>query len=200
MKQLLQPAELGAQKLSDSELLVLSVSKPSVFVEFVQRWRQRLFVRAARAMGNADDAEDVVQETLVRVYKYAHRYAEQEGSDFSSWIYAIFYNVVKTSQRRRARRSVFISASQLGDERDFSEAGISEPSFVERLLDVDQAASVLARLPAAVATLLRLHVLEGKSYQELAKQEGASVGAIRVRLHRARRSFQDTLQQQEVVK
>jgi len=200
MKQLLQPAESEARTLSDNELLALSVKKPSVFVEFVQRWRPRLFARAARAMGNSDDAEDVVQETLVRVYKYAHRYAEQEGSDFSSWVYAIFYNVVKTSQRRRARRSIFVSASQLGDEKEFSEFGISEPSFVDRLLDVDQAASILARLPATVASLLRHHVLEGKSYQELARQEGVSVGAIRVRLHRARRSFHETLEQQEAVK
>jgi RNA polymerase sigma-70 factor, ECF subfamily len=198
MSSLLQPVEREKEELSDSELLALSVKRPSVFVEFVARWRPRLFARAARAMGTNDDAEDVVQETFVRLYKYANRYYAKEGSDFSSWIYTIFYNVVKTAQSRRSRRSVFVSASQLDDDGEMVSVGAADQGFLERLLDIDQAASVLARLPATVASLLRHHVLEGRTYEELAKDEGVSVGAIRVRLYRARRSFQETMLSQQV--
>lgn len=165
----------------------------------VERWRPRLFARAARAMGNPDDAEDVVQETLVRIYKYAHRYQEREGSAFSGWVYAIFYNVVKTYQRRRARRgAMVVNASTIsagGESVEFPD--IAQQGFFERFLDIDQIASVLARLPTAAAHLLQLSIFEGKSYRELAAEEGVSLGTIRVRLYRARQSFRETLYREE---
>ncbi len=194
MKSLLQPVDENVQELRDAEILTLSEKKPAVFQVLVERWRPRLFARAARVMGNADDAEDVVQETLVRVYKYAHRYQEQHEHSFASWVYTIFYNVAKTYQRRRHDRSVFVNASQLVANEEMAEfPDVAEQDFFRKFLDVDQVASVLTRLPATVARLLKLYILEGRSYTELAQSEGVSVGTIRVRLHRARQSFQDTL-------
>lgn len=203
MESLLQPTSDGSvgRGLNDGEVLALSIKKPAMFRILVERWRPRLFARAARAMGNADDAEDVVQETLVRVYKYAHRYQEREEERFSAWVYAIFYNVVKTYQHRRKQRSVFVNTSQLAVNEAAEESiefpDIANQNRFESFLDVDQVISVLGRLPRSVARLLRLHVLEGKSYDELAKTEGVSIGAIRVRLHRARQSFQDVFQSDE---
>lgn len=200
MKSLLQPVHdtTSVKDLSDTEILAVSTKTPAVFRVLVERWRPRLFARAARVMGNADDAEDVVQETLVRVYKYAHHYQEQHENSFGSWVYTIFYNVAKTYQRRRSKRSVFVNASQLeqvtnSEMTEFPD--IAEQDFFGRFLDIDQIASVLARLPTTVARLLRLYILEGRTYNELAESEGVSVGAIRVRLHRARQSFQATLNQ-----
>ncbi len=182
------------ESLADADVLALSEYQPAVFKVLVERWRPRLFARAARVMGNADDAEDVVQETLVRMYKYAHRYQKHQESTFGSWVYTIFYNVAKTYQRRRRDRAIFVNTSQLvADEGMVEFPDVAEQDFFGRFLDIDQIASVLARLPAAVARLLRLSILEGRSYTELAKAENVSVGTIRVRLHRARQSFQEAV-------
>jgi RNA polymerase sigma-70 factor (ECF subfamily) len=197
-----QHTDVDLQKLSDSDVLTMSVEQPAVFAVLVERWRSRLLARAARVAGNSDDAEDLVQDTFVRVYKYAKKYSPQQGAEFSSWVYKIFYNVCWSyASKKRNRRSIFVNTSEIDAARmdvndDSMGVEYADPSFstqFERLLDLDEVLTTLKRLPRSVSKLIVLHVIDGKNYEELAGVLGVSVATARVRVHRARRDFQQEL-------
>lgn len=63
--------------------------------------------------------------------------------------------------------------------------------FEEELTARDQVISVLVHLPESFSRILSLYYLEGKSQQEIADEEGASVGAIKTRMHRAKKAFKE---------
>ncbi|HIG45601.1 MAG TPA: sigma-70 family RNA polymerase sigma factor, partial [candidate division Zixibacteria bacterium] len=72
------------------------------FEMIVSRYKTRLYNCVYRMVNNAENAEDLVQETFLRVYKNRHNY--QATSNFSTWIYTIALNLARSELRKRKRR------------------------------------------------------------------------------------------------
>ncbi len=83
------------------------------FEEIVKRYKDQLVNFAYRFLSDVEDAEDVVQETFLRVYRKKKAY--KNVAKFSTWIYTIAGNLAKTELRRRKRRKL-LSLSTLGFE------------------------------------------------------------------------------------
>lgn len=147
--------------------------------------------RFALGMGfDAEDAEDLAQETLQRAW--AHLDQLEDAGRFSNWCLAIAVRLGRTRARRAVQR-----------EREGSLETVPPPCEARRgaltSLVRREAAAVLERavdrLPIALREAFVLHHLEGLPYPEMAALTGVREGTLQVRAHRARRLLREQLGQ-----
>ena len=183
-KESLQPNRPLAE-LKDEEILTLSFTEPNAFGEIFERYHDAFVRKAKTIVASEEAAEDVVQEVFVKIYIKGKRFKAVEGATFKSWAYKVLLNTCFTAYRKLAREK---NGAIAFDEE--LEAVISEDGGFAKRLHLDYFMSLISRLPEALRQVLRLGVVEGKTAQEIAVIEGVSVGAVRTRLHRAKRAFQ----------
>ena len=181
----LSPDE-SQREYSDEELLALSVSHPSVFAQLVRKYEEPFQRRALNILKDANAAEDAVQEAFTKIYLNAKKFKVVEGAQFSSWAYRILVNTALTHYVRRKRKGE--TQVQLDDEIWALIPDKNLRQFEKKELQ-DLIASVLSRMPGPFARALSLFFIEGKTQEEIAEQEGLSVGAVKTRVHRAKAEF-----------
>lgn len=136
--------------------------------------------RYARALTrDADLADDLVQDTLVRALRSEHLF---HGGDVRSWMYTILTNLNRNRLRSLARRPAMASLD------DNDAAGFTGPEGGGR--DIERA---LATLVEDQRHALLLVVLEGLSYREVAEVQGVPIGTVMSRLARARTQIRNFL-------
>jgi RNA polymerase sigma-70 factor (ECF subfamily) len=142
---------------------------------------------AYRLAGNQSDAEDVVQEALLRVKRGLETYTP--GS-LQGWLARIVTNVFLDETRRRKRRP----QTHLPDDPDrvlIGAPAADEALAMESLPDHLQTA--IASLPEEFRTAVVLCDVAGLSYAEIAEQSGVPVGTVRSRVHRGRLRLREVL-------
>lgn len=172
--------------LSDARILKDSQNYPWMFGMLVDRYQEPFLRKASYVLHSKDDAEDAVQDTFLRIYRHAHKFAEREDASFSSWAYRILTNTCYTYASRKAVDNSRVMAVDFEDLDVYTSPDVSESreqaSFVR---------SVLSRLPHKLSRLLSLYFLEDKSYEEIAQAESISLSAVRSGLHRAKKQFKN---------
>ena len=93
------------------------------YVELVNRYKDRLLNFVFQFLGDIEQAEDVVQDTMLRLYEKKHYY--KEIAKFSTWIYTIARNLANTELRKKKRRKTTY-LSQLSKERQFEIPAIQD--------------------------------------------------------------------------
>jgi RNA polymerase sigma-70 factor (ECF subfamily) len=144
------------------------------FDELVARYRPRLVAFLARRLGDADAAEDVAQETLLRAYDHLERY--DPSRPFSTWLFAIGKNVATNHAIARSRRD---ARHQGGRPVDGEIAAAPIESDIWQ-----RAASVLK---PDTYRMLWLRYAQGLTVREIATELDRSTVAVKVMLFRARR-------------
>ena len=172
--------------LLDEEVLRLSRQKPSLFKIIVDRYEAAFLRRARRLIGPREEVKDIVVETFTKIYFNAARFAPREGASFKSWVYRILTNTTLTYYQKMKLRAENV---ENWGEMDLM---LDESVYAERSVWRDYIASILVRMPAALARALTLYYLEDKNQAEIATLEGVSLGAIKTRLHRAKKIFKET--------
>jgi RNA polymerase sigma-70 factor (ECF subfamily) len=155
--------------------------------EVARRYGRFLYSVAYRLTGNADDAQDLVQEVLLRVRRGLSTY--QPGS-MEGWLSRIATNAFLDDVRRRNRRPVEL----LPDDIDRSAPGApaaDEAFAAEGLGDDVQAA--LSRLPEEFRVAVVLCDVVGLSYAEIGERLGVPTGTVRSRIHRGRTMLRQAL-------
>lgn len=152
------------------------------YAELIKRHRDRLLRYAVRMLSDADDAEDVTQETFVRAYRSLATCADP--ARFGGWIFSILANRCRTAGTRRARReAVFVSTGTDVDR--WEQDSTSEPDEA----DIGASARVeraMTQLTAAHREAFLLKYLEDMSYEEIAALTGVGISALKMRVSRAR--------------
>lgn len=173
-------------ELGDEEVLALSIKHPSFFAQLVRKYETAFLRKAESIVRSREEAEDIVQEAFTKIYLNAEKFKTQEGASFSSWAYRIVINTALTHYTKNKRKG--LSQVELDDEiwalipdRDLRQ--------FEKTEFMDEVASVLSRMPEILARALSAFFIEGKTQEEIARAEGASVGAIKTRVHRAKLEF-----------
>jgi len=150
-------------------------------------WRFSLLV-----CGGADDAEDAMQEALIKTYRYASRIREPEA--FRTWLYRTVRNACLIRRRRRvdepARMLSLDDLTPSFDERP----KVAEPADRGKLPDDlainsrlrQRMRQALAKLPRPFRVVVFLREIEGLSTREVARVVGISEANVKTRLHRAR--------------
>ena len=145
----------------------------------------RLFRLAMWFERNRDDAEDVVQDTMIQALKSFHRY--QPGTNCRAWLITILQRIV--SNRRRARgRSILVSDP---DDRVALAAPFVPP--VPQHLTDETVLATLRRLPTAFQDVILLCDVEELSYRETAEALAIPMGTVMSRLHRGRAQLREEL-------
>lgn len=171
---------------SDEELLALSVAHPSFFALLVRKYEAAFLRKAVSIVREQEEAEDVVQEAFTKIYLNAGKFKKVEGARFSSWGYRILINTALTHYAKRKRRG----SAEFGlDEEIWALIPDKNLRQFEKKELIDLVASVLSRMPGPMARALSLFFIQGKTQEEIAKTEGLSVGAVKTRVHRAKKEF-----------
>ena len=159
----------------------------------VKRYKNQLLNFIFRFLGNTEEAEDLVQETFLRVYR--NRTAYQKVAKFSTWIYTIAGNLAKTELRKRKRRR-FFSISELGyNEKDYD---ISDDSYnPERDVDSRMKEEIIHEQIIALSPKFRevilLRDVQQLSYEEISKIVNIPLGTVKSRVNRGRLKLQEKL-------
>ncbi len=176
----------GPGDLKDEEILRASQNQPALFEVLVERYRQPLLRAAMRVVKGKEEAEDIVQEALVKIYKNAHQFQKLEGIEFKSWAYKVAINTAITHYRR-IRRGEFLSEDLSVFEKP------SEEQFDRHLhehADVKSAiADTLTKVPEHLRSVLEAYYFEDKSYQTIAQEHDISIPTLKMRLFRAKKVF-----------
>ena len=142
---------------------------------------------ALRYVRNEGDAEDLVQETLLRAYAAWHRF--QLGTNCKAWLLRILTNSFINEYRRNTKERRWLSREEPlvcpGRRRA---AADPEGVLMERLLG-DEVKAALKTLSADYREVVVLADLQGMSYREIAKRVGCPMGTVMSRLHRGRRQL-----------
>ncbi|HEX6039597.1 sigma-70 family RNA polymerase sigma factor [Longimicrobium sp.] len=163
------------------------------FGELVERYQNRLLNFIYRTTGDRERAEDLVQETFIRVYRHLHRF--DQTKKFSTWIYTIASNLAKNELRNRSRNPLVLFQTLMknrqADERPLEwEDNTYRPDdlFRKRHLK-SQVDAAVEQLPEHHRTVFILREMEGKTYEEIAEITATNLGTVKSRLNRARNNF-----------
>lgn len=181
----LEEEHTQADAMSDEDTLMASLSRPSLFAKLVEKYEAPFMRKALSIVRSEEEAEDVVQETFTKIYMYAPKFKKVDGAQFSSWGYRILINTAITKYQKNKR----IRGATAPLEPEMYEALPDGVDTAERWTLTDEIASVLSRMPEGFARALTLHFIDGKPHEEVAREEGVSEGAIKTRVHRAKREF-----------
>jgi len=156
----------------------------AAFEALVTRWHARIHRWAFAWVADADEADDVTQQVLVRVHLRLSRFRGQ--SAFSTWAYHITRNAARDAFRRRRRRERALARlSAMGPADD---AGPDPTAAFERREAAATARAALAGLPPRQREVFDLVDLQGHAPHEAAAVLGLSDGTVRAHLFRARRA------------
>lgn len=154
-----------------------------------------LFLFAYRALGNPSDAEDVVQEVLVRVWRGARRYDPERGT-VSTWLFTIARNVVIDHRRRQRARPQVAGDAQL-DGLDGTPADDDTTAF-DRALEAWQMAEAMRRLTPEHREVIVETYYRDCSVAQAAAHLGIPTGTVKSRLYYGLRNLREVLQQMGV--
>ena len=163
------------------------------FHELADRYHLRLLNFIYRTIGDRDRAEDLVQETFVRVYRHLHRF--DPTKKFSTWIYTIASNLAKNELRNRSRNPMVlfqaIKKNWDADHRPLQwEDNSYSPDDLYRKRHLrEQVEKAVAELPEHHRVVFVLREMEGKTYEEISEITGVTLGTVKSRLNRARNKF-----------
>jgi len=142
----------------------------------------RAFARSLS--GNADQADDLVQETLVKAWK--HRSSFEPGTNLKAWLFTILHNAYLSERRKRKR--------EVEDKDGAYAARVSIHGSQSSHMDLVDFAKALELLPVDQKEALLLIGAEGFSYEEAGAMCGCAVGTIKSRVNRARARLAEMLQ------
>ena len=158
--------------------------------ELVRQHADRVYRLAYRLSGNPQDAEDLTQETFIRVFRSVQNY--QPGT-FEGWLHRITTNLFLDMVRRRTR----IRMEALPE--DYERVPSSDPDPGQIYADANlgpQLQNALDALAPEFRAAVVLADIEGLSYEEVAATLGVKLGTVRSRIHRGRKSIREALANQ----
>jgi RNA polymerase sigma-70 factor, ECF subfamily len=170
----------------------------AAFEELLGRHLRSIYRVAYRLAGNADDAEDLMQEAVTEAFRAFDRY--QPGTYFDRWVYRIMRRTHIDWIRRRGRRPETSYDAPAGVDGDplitrLGDAHTDPQHMTEAQALDGPIQAALDALPPEFRTVVVLADIEGLSYDEIAAVAACPVGTVRSRLHRAREALRTALQQ-----
>lgn len=185
---------LKRKKITDETLIArFQEGDVQAFDVLVRRYKDQLLNYVYRFVGNRNDAEDIVQETFLRVYKNKHYY--KEIAKFSTWVYTIAGNLAKTELRRRKRRKIFSVSNFVNEERDYDipDTDKNPEREVDSSLKDDIIQKAIEKLPAKFKEVILLRDVQGFAYEEISQILDIPLGTVKSRVNRGRLKLQEDL-------
>ena len=164
------------------------------YIELVNRYRDRLMSFVYRFVNDEVVAEDIVQDTLVKLYTHKDYY--RNIAKFSTWLYTIAGNLAKTELRKKKRRKV-TNLSEMG--RDDWEYDIPSDEDTAKIVHGqfagEQIHKAIQSLPDHFREVIILRDIQELSYEEVSNIVEVPLGTVKSRINRARLQLQEMLKE-----
>lgn len=165
----------------------------NAYAELVNRYKDPLLNFVFRFVNDHDQAEDIVQDTMFKLFTHKHYY--KEIAKFSTWIYTIAGNFAKTELRKRKRKKT-TPLSHIGPEdREYQiptdDAGTDDSiqsSFVENRIN-----AAIQNLEPHFRTVIIMRDIQELSYEEISNILNVPLGTVKSRINRGRLELQGEL-------
>ncbi|MCD6248962.1 MAG: sigma-70 family RNA polymerase sigma factor [candidate division Zixibacteria bacterium] len=151
---------------------------------------------ALRMTKNASDADDLVQEAMIKAYRSWDKF--ELGTNCRAWLFKIMTNLFINEYRSKSRTPVSLSVDDIDDSFLYGQLSMAgsqrtpEEELFNRILD-DDVKNAIAELPEDYRLVVVLSFVEGFSYQEIADIVDLQLGTVKSRLHRGRKLLQKKL-------
>jgi len=179
---------MNKQSEKDTDFQLMRAIQKGDMVAFnamVDRYKDRLMNVIGRMLSSHEEAEDIVQETFVRVYQ--HRQSFNFQHCFSTWIYTIGLNLARNELRKRRRFKFFEISEMQGSEKEFA----VEPKLPSRVPEL--LSEAVETLPRKYKEAFLLRDIEEQPYEEVAKILNVPLGTVKSRVNRARLMLREKL-------
>ena len=192
--------ELNATSLTDHDLVKLAQKgSERAYRELLGRYQRPVFSLVYRMVRDREQAEDLAQETFVRVFNNIDRY--DPAYKFSSWIFKIATNLTIDSIRRKEVPTVSIDGSRFATSAEDIEAtSITVESRDENPEELLEARELGAEIEVAIGRLrpeyrqaIVLRHIEDRPYEEIAQIMSLPLGTVKTYIHRGRKELQESL-------
>ena len=176
----------------DDRLVELALDGDSrAFEILMEKHESKMYAVALRMCKNREDAQDCLQDAMLRIYKALPTFKGQ--SSFSTWAYRITMNTCLDDLRRKKVRQ----AQSLDQMLDIGWAPVDENNTAERHLENNELKRNLSRaiqsLPEEMRAAVVLRDIQGFSYEEIANVLSTNVGTVKSRISRGREKLREIL-------
>jgi len=186
---------------TDEELiLAFQNGDRNAFNQIVERYKDKLTNFLYRFTYDIDSAQDLAQDTLLKVYIKKDSY--KEIAKFSTWIYTIASNLAKTELRKIKRRKTYTISDLSTDDREFVIHQSDAESFEDEedtLVSGKILQKCLNNLDDEFKNIIILRDIQELSYDEISKILKIPLGTVKSRINRGRFKLKDLLKQKGVV-
>ena len=176
---------------SDEQLMLLfQGGNENAYIELVNRYKDKLINFIFNYLGDIESSEDVVQETMIKLYQKKHYY--KEIAKFSTWLYTIAKNLANTELRKRKQRKTTLLSQFSKDDKMYdlpsnnNEVGQEiQTEIVSKIIReaVDQ-------LSEKFKTVITLRDIQQLSYEDISEIIDVPIGTVKSRINRARLQLQ----------
>lgn len=179
--------ELNRENMTDRELIERALEQDSeAFEQLFVRYKDEILQRYLQKTGNNHpDANDMLQETFVKVYVNLHRYKPEYT--FGQWIHTIARNTFIDYTRKKKDNMLSIDQQEKGVQRINPPS--NSPTPEEKMIlsqsskELDQ---MLEQLPPRYGTMIVMRFVKEYSYEEIAGMLNLPLGTVKTQIHRAR--------------
>lgn len=179
-----------------TQLTSVELKKQRDFDEEIIPHMDALHNFALRLTTDVNDAEDLVQDTIVKAYRFFNSY--ERGTNAKAWMFRILKNSFINNYRKSSKKPSEVDYDEIASYYESVRAERTETSDLESLMFRemmdDDLSNALMRLPEDFRTVVLLCDVEGYTYEEIANMLDVPIGTIRSRLHRGRNLLKSELQ------
>ena len=182
---------------TDEQLIAeFQQEKVEAFNEIVLRYKDKLINFLFRYTGSREEAEDLAQDTFLKLYKSKHLY--KEIAKFSTWFYTIAINIAKTNLRKKKNySSISISDFDPDGEKDFDlKADVLSPEDTAQAgIENEFIQNAINSLDDKFKEVIILRDIQDMDYEEIAEIMKLPLGTVKSRINRGREKLKEILQE-----
>ena len=176
---------------SDEQLMSLfQGGDENAYIELVNRYKDKLINFIFNYLGDLESSEDVVQETMIKLYQKKHYY--KEIAKFSTWLYTIAKNLANTELRKRKQRKTTLLSQFSKDDRTY-ELPSNDPELGQEI-QTDIVNKIIRdavdQLSEKFKIVIVLRDIQGLSYEDISEIINVPIGTVKSRINRARLQLQ----------
>ena len=176
---------------SDEQLMALfQGGDENAYIELVNRYKDKLINFIFNYLGDFESSEDVVQETMIKLYQKKHYY--KEIAKFSTWLYTIAKNLANTELRKRKQRKTTLLSQFSKDDKTYELPSNDPEPGQEIQTDIVNKIikNAVDQLSEKFKIVIVLRDIQGLSYEDISEIINVPIGTVKSRINRARLQLQ----------
>ena len=176
---------------SDEQLMSLfQEGDENAYIELVNRYKDKLINFIFNYLGDLESSEDVVQETMIKLYQKKHYY--KEIAKFSTWLYTIAKNLANTELRKRKQRKTTLLSQFSKDDKTYELPSNDPEPGQEIQTDIVNKIikDAVDQLSEKFKIVIVLRDIQGLSYEDISEIINVPIGTVKSRINRARLQLQ----------